>query len=189
MLARRHKTTTATVDYASEEDCMEINNTRHIMISSVLLDNPDLDDQEVREIVLERFGLGQRYGLSRWEEHMSWNRRYIYTMICFLEYRAKYGRPTNAQSAITAWCNIHRAKWLAGLVFSAIGEPLDVAPNLRGPNFKEAEEWADVYAEKMRERDPDDRERIRSAIVRKPARDLAKADSLLRQLWPNTGDH
>lgn len=173
---------------------------KHTKITFVLLDSLDnlaLNDDVIWEMVHERFG-GSRSGKSyrtgkAWANDMSWNRRYIYTMLGFLECKNRMGLPTNtdAEKAIAAaYAGSPAARGLAGLIFGAIGQPLTVPHELRGSgsNFEEGRKWADVYAVELSKRKSDDLERIRRDIVRRPNRDLEIADKLLAQLWPNVPD-
>lgn len=172
---------------------------RHRQITTVLLDgldNLDLDDDNIRQRVNERFGKDYKGGEWKENKHVRWNRRYVYTTIRLLEHRAKYGPSPNAQSVTEDWCNPgSQKKWLVGLVL--VAEQLDVGVfGLENSYFYESYEWAKGgngcrgwFAE-LSERDPSDRQRIRSAMKRKvrPCDFLHKTvDVPLRKLWRNPG--
>lgn len=168
---------------------------KHTKITFVLLDSLDnltRDDDVIWEMVHKRFGKSYRTG-NDWANDMSWNRRYIYTMLRFLECKSRMGLPRtlDAEKAIAAVrYGSPAARGLAGLTFGAIGQPLTVPHELRGSgsNFEEGRKWAEVYAVELSKRKSDDLERIRRDIVRRPNRDLEIADQLLAQLWPNVPD-
>lgn len=163
-------------------------NRKHTRISCALLDSPNLDDLDAWEVV--RKPSGKRYRENKWEdwkEDIRWNRRFIYTAIRVLEHQAKYGRPPNAKAVIADWCSQQGKKWLAGVVSISIGEKLIAKNNYLG----EPIDWANVYVRKLRELDPSERQRIRSAMVRKtvPSTFLGETvDAPLLQLWPMISD-
>ena len=165
-------------------DCTD----KHTRITFILLDDLDnltRDDNVIREMVHDRFE--HCYSDKRWAKDMRWNRRFIYTTIGFLERKSEYGDPTttDAERAIAAACDGDPdAKGLAGLVFGAIGDQLDVPPGLvKSPNFNEGKKWAECYAEELSNRSPNERECIRAIVREQPTMPLEKADKLLRLLW------
>lgn len=162
-------------------------NSKHTRISHILFDNLDFDDLDTWEAVRDRSGKRYRENdWKRWEVDMRWNRRFIYTAIRVLEYRAKYGHPNDAQSVFADWCENQDKKWLAGIASVAIDEQLDVDGYLR-----ESVGWAHVYVPKLRESDAIDRQRICSAMVHKAVPKDFFADTVdtpLLQLWPEISD-
>ena len=71
---------------------------KHARITFILLDDPanlTLDDDAIREMVHDCFKPPKPYRTGKgWAKDMGWNRRFIYTMIGFLERRSEYGDPT-----------------------------------------------------------------------------------------------
>ena len=158
-------------------------NGKHVRISYALLDNPNLDDLNAWETV--RQPSGKRYredNWEGWEKDIRWNRRFIYAAIRVLERQATYGPPTNAKAVITNWRSQKGKRWLAGVVSVSIGEKLIADNNYLG----EPIDWANVYVRELRELDPSERQRIRSAMVRKIVAETV--DAPLLQLWPTISD-
>ena len=89
---------------------------------------------------------------------------------------------------IADWAATKKNGWLAGVVSVAIDERLDADR----PYLRQYVRWACVYVPVLRELDPDDRQRISSAMARRaamPKASLAEtADAPIRQLWPNLDD-
>ena len=163
-------------------------NGKHVRISYALLDNPNLEELDAWEIV--RRPSGKKYRENNWEswkDDIRWNRRFIYVAIRVLEHQAKYGPPTGAKAVIADWRSQQDKRWLAGVVSVSIGEKLIADNNY----LVEPIDWANVYVRKLRELDPSERQRIRSAMVRKtvPSTFLGETvDAPLLQLWPMISD-